>query len=325
MTKNPISIVVHGISTIDEIPEFGTIANSIPICCAPTLKALREALPGSTILLGWNYRASELREAWDTVDNLRWIHWAGAGVDAVLFPKLIKSNIVLTNMRGIFDRAIAEYVLGLVLAFAKDLPGTLNAQRELRWAHRLSECIVGGEVLIVGVGGIGRAIGRILGSVGCTVRGVGRSARAGGSDFSSISGREDLNQLLRNADYVVVAAPLTKETRGLFSDTQFSSMKPTARLINIGRGLLIDENALVSALQKKLIAGAALDVFQTEPLPVNSPLWKMPNVIVSPHMSGDYKEHKSAMARLFLENLHRYTNNAPLINIVDKTLGFVPS
>jgi len=320
-TKLPV--VIHGVSAVEEIPGIETVLSDISVRCAPNLKALRDALPGASVLLSWKFDATELHDAWDCVDQLRWIQWPGAGVDAVLSPSLVESDIVLTNMRGVFDRAMAEYVLGLILAFAKDLPETCNAQRERRWAYRLSECIEGSQVLVVGVGGIGRAIGRMLGAGGCHVQGVGRSARSGDGDFAAIYASEDLDQVLADADYVVAAAPLTDKTRGLFGAKQFATMKQSARFINIGRGALVNETALVEALQQQQIAGAALDVFETEPLPPDSPLWDFENVIVSPHMSGDYDGYQVTVAQVFLDNLHRFRHGEPLLNRVDKHLGFV--
>ena len=323
MNAIKLPIVIHGVSTVDEVPGIETVLSEISVRCAPNLTALRDALPGASVLLGWKFDATELHEAWDCVDQLRWIQWPGAGVDAVLCPFLVESNIVLTNMRGVFDRAIAEYVLGLILAFAKDLPETCHAQRERRWAYRLSERVEDCQVLVVGVGGIGRAIGRMLGAVGCHVHGVGRSARSGDSDFAVIYASEDLDQVLADADYVVAAAPLTDKTHGLFGAKQFATMKQSARFINIGRGALVDEIALVEALQQQQIAGAALDVFETEPLPPDSPLWDFENVIVSPHMSGDYDGYQVTVAQVFLDNLHRFRHGKPLLNRVDKHLGFV--
>ena len=318
-------LVVHGISTIDAIPEIQAKLSDVTVRCAPDLEALRSALPGAEVLLGWNFEAEELKEAWEYADQLKWIQWGGAGVDAVLFPELVDSDVILTNMRGIFDRAIAEYVLGLILAFAKDFPETYNAQRERRWSYRFSDRIENSRILVIGTGGIGRMIGQILGAVGCHVSGVARTERSGDDVFDFTYSIKDLDQALTNADYVVIAAPLTEETKGFFGTNQFAQMRKNSYFINVGRGSLVDELALIKALQSQQIAGAALDVFQTEPLPRDNPLWRLENVIVSPHMSGDYDGHKSAMANLFLDNLDRYRKNEALLNRIDKKLGFIAS
>jgi len=254
---------------------------------------------------------------------LRWIHWCGAGVDAVLFPELRDSDVVLTNSRGVFDQAMAEYVLGLIIAMTKRFPQTLEFQHQRRWQHRFTECISGRTALIVGVGSIGRTIARLLSAVGLNVCGVGTRARDGDTDFGVISGVDDLDALLAGADYVINIVPLTPDTTHLFGAKQFKVMKSTARFINVGRGASVDEAALIAALNNDDIAGAALDVFEVEPLPESSPLWATPNVIISPHMSGDYHGHLEELARVFIDNYQRYRSGESLINIVDKKAGYV--
>jgi phosphoglycerate dehydrogenase-like enzyme len=242
-----------------------------------------------------------------------------------MFSGLVESPVVLTNSRGVFDRPIAEYVLGLILAFAKDLPGTLDLQRERSWRHRETDRIDRKHALIVGTGSIGRAIGRLLSAAGMTVAGVGRTERAEDPDLGQISGSGDLLSRLPDADYVVVAAPLTEQTRGMFDAAAFKRMKPSARLINIGRGPIVVEDDLLRALHDKEIAGAALDVFTKEPLPPEHPLWDAPNLIVSPHMSGDFVGWLDTLAELFVQNFRRWMAGEELFNVVDKKLGYVSS
>ncbi len=318
-------LVILGARNIDEVPDLSNFSSEVEIQCAITLEDLQNSLRSAEILLGWDFRADLLRSAWDNASSLRWIHWAGVGVDPILFPELIDSEVILTNSRGVFDRAMAEYVLGLVLNFAKGYSETTSLQSEAQWVHRLTERIDQKHALIVGVGSIGRAIGRMLKSVGMIVSGVGRMERTGDPDFEKFYAGSDLNVALPHADYVVVVVPLTKQTYRMIGDEQFKAMKPSARLINIGRGATVDETALITALQAGKIAGAALDVFENEPLPPESPLWSMAQVIVSPHMSGDFVGYKNALADCFFENYHRYRANKPLLNIVDKSLGFIPS
>jgi phosphoglycerate dehydrogenase-like enzyme len=318
-------VVIHGVKDAAEVPGLAAVADDAEFLCTDSVDSLRAALPGSPVVLGWNFRANELTDAWDAAGDLRWIHWAGAGVDTVLFPGLVESGVTLTDARGIFDQPMAEYVLGLLIAMAKGFPHTFAAQARREWSYRLTERIEGADALVVGVGSIGRAIARTLRAVGMRVRGVGRSARGNDSDFGPIHGIAELDSLLGEADFVVLVTPLTNETRGLFSAERFACMKPTARLINVGRGALIDESALVEALGEKHIKGAALDVFHTEPLPHDSPLWSLENLIVSPHMSGDCEGYSEAMAEQFMVNFRRYRAGEPLLNLVDKTLGFVAS
>ena len=317
-----ITLVIHGVETAEEIPGIGRISADTRILCAPDLASLERQLPEADVLLGWNFRATELQQAWPLADRLRWIQWGGAGVDAVLFPALVASDVQLTNARGVFDRAMAEYTLGLLLSFGKDFFETYTAQREHRWSYRLTELMAGRSVMVVGVGSLGREIARLLKQIDFVVSGVGRSARGADPDFGDIHGISDLNSCLSQADYVVLITPLTPETRGLFGAEQFSAMKSSARFINLGRGELVDEDALLEALQGGQIAGAGLDVFCTEPLPAESPFWDLDNVIVSPHISGDYQGHQEAMAEIFLENFERFRNGCELLNQIDKSLGF---
>ena len=318
------TVVIQGAASTDAVPGIEAIEADATFRCARDLDALREALPGAEVLLGWNFAADDVTRAFDRANRLRWIQWAGAGVDAALFPALVQSDVTLTNVRGVFDRAMAEYTLGMILAFAKDFRRTDTLQREREWLHRLTEPVAGTKALVVGAGSIGRAIARALRAAGIEVEGVGRTARDGDADFGRVHGNEDLNRALGSADWVVLIAPLTGQTRGMFDAARFAAMKPTARFFNLGRGALVDQPALIKALETGVIAGAGLDVFTEEPLPAASPLWGMENVFVSPHMSGDFHGHKAAMAEVFIENFRRYRAGEPLVNIVDKRLGFVP-
>ncbi len=318
-------IVIQGASGAHEIPGLSDLEGEAVLRFAQREEELREALRDAEILLGWNFRARMLRKAWTDGGKLQWVHWCGAGVDALLFPELIESGVKVTNSRGVFDRAMAEYVLGLIIAFVKHFPETWSFQTTKQWRHRLTDNIQGKRVLVVGAGSIGRTIARLCWQAGMRVYGVGRSARSHDVDFGVVHACDRLGEALPDADFVVIAAPLTAQTRRLFSTEQFRLMKPTARIVNVGRGAIIDETALIGALRANEIAGAALDVFEQEPLPEESPLWSMSNVIVSPHMSGDFYASADALARVFLENYRRYCAGESLLNPIDKHLGFVPS
>ena len=318
------TVVIQGVHSAGEVPGIEAIEADATFRCASDFDSLCEALPGAEVILGWNFRADDIALAFDRADRLRWIQWAGAGVDATLFPALVESEVTLTNVRGVFDQPMAEYTLGMILGFAKDFRGSYDRQRERKWSYRLNERIAGTKALVVGAGSIGRAIARTLRAAGIEVEGIGRTARDGDPDFGRVHGNEDLNRVLGSADWVVLIAPLTERTRGMFDASRFAAMKPTARFFNLGRGALVDEPAMIEALESGVIAGAGLDVFTEEPLPAESPLWGMESVFVSPHMSGDYQGHKAAMAQVFIDNLRRFRAGEPLANVVDKRLGFVP-
>ena len=318
------TVVIQGVESAGAVPGIEAIEPDAELRCASDFDSLREALPGAEVVLGWNFRADDIARAFDRADRLRWIQWGGAGVDATLFPALVESDVTLTNVRGVFDQPMAEYTLGMILGFAKDFRGSYNRQRERKWSYRLNELIAGTRALVVGAGSIGRAIARTLRAAGIEVEGVGRTARDGDPDFGRVHDNGSLDRALGSADWVVLIAPLTEQTRGMFDASRFAAMKPTARFFNLGRGALVDEPAMIEALANGVIAGAGLDVFTEEPLPAESPLWEMENVFVSPHMSGDYQGHKKAMAEVFIENFRRFRAGKTLTNVVDKRLGFVP-
>lgn len=284
---------------------------------------LATALPGAEVLFLWDFWSDAVAGAWEHAGDLRWVHIASAGVDRLLFPELTASDVVVTNSRRVFDEPIAEYVLGLVLCFAKDLHTTLRLQGRRRWQHRETEWITGARALVVGTGPIGRAIGRRLRAAGLTVRGLGRTGRSADPDLGDVRPFVDLHEALGEADYVVLAAPLTDLTRGMIDAAALARMRPATRLINVARGQLVVEDALAGALREGRIAGAALDVFATEPLAESSPLWDLPNVIISPHMSGDARGWHDRLVELFADNLARYRDGRELRNVVDKRRGYV--
>ncbi|WP_425546468.1 D-2-hydroxyacid dehydrogenase [Amycolatopsis minnesotensis] len=286
---------------------------------------LAGALAGADALFVYDFLSTAVPGAWHAADRLRWLHIASAGVDPVLFPGLVDSDVVLTNSRGVFDDSIAEYVLGVILTFAKGIARSLDLQRENRWLHRESERIQGKRAIVVGTGPIGRSIARLLRAAGLRVSGAGRRAREDDPDFGTVHASGTLAGHLPEFDYVVAVAPLTEQTKGMFDAAAFAAMKPSARFVNVGRGELVVTGDLVTALRDGQLAGAALDVFETEPLPTDSPLWTMSEVLVSPHMSGDFVGWRNTLVEVFADNFQRWREGQPLRNVVDKSLGYVPS
>ncbi len=321
--KSATVVVLHAHSGDTARPTGMTEVEALAEVRYVTADGLAGALPGADVLLVWDFRASTLAQAWPVADRLRWVHAASAGVNHVLTPDVVASDVVVTNSRGVFDEPMAEYVLAMALALAKDLPTTLNRQRERRWHHRETERLGGKRALVAGPGPIGRAIGRKLAAVGMTVTGLGRTPRSPDPDLGEVLPMSSLSEVLPDMDWVVLAAPLTDETRGMIDAKALAAMKPTARLVNVGRGPLVVQDDLVEALAAGSLAGAALDVFVDEPLPESSPLWEMPNVIVSPHMSGDVVGWRAELVALFRDNLTRYLDGEPLRNVVDKARGYV--
>ncbi|MEU5207626.1 D-2-hydroxyacid dehydrogenase [Streptomyces sp. NPDC020742] len=287
--------------------------------------SLADRLPTADALLAWDFTSGAIRDAWPEVGpRPGWVHTASAGVDQLLCPALVADDTVVTNARGVFEQPIAEYVAGLVIAMAKDFHGSWELQRQRRWQHRETLRLAGTRAVVVGSGPIGRAVGATLLALGVKVDLVGRRERPDDPQFGLVHASEALNGLLPQADWVVCAAPLTDATRGLFDKAVFGLMPPRARFLNVGRGPLVVEADLVAALRERRIAGAALDVFQHEPLTVDSPLWDVPGLLVSPHMSGDTLGWRDALAEQFQDNFDRWAAGEPLLNVVDKRLGYVP-
>lgn len=254
-------------------------------------------------------------------ENLKWIHSLSAGVEGLIHPAWQSSPVVMTNARGVYAKPMAEYVIAMVLAFGRRLNDYFRQQQERKW-ERLHCFEVAGQTLgIVGLGGIGREIAPRAKGLGMRVIGT-RNRPAPEPFMDEVLPADRLDDLLRVSDFVVVAAPLVPATRGLISEARLRLMKPTAYLINVARGPLVDEEALIRVLQEGAIAGAALDVFNQEPLPPESPLWGLPNVILTPHWSASSPHNIPRMLELFAENIRRYQAGEPLLNVVDKNLGY---
>ena len=253
---------------------------------------------------------------------LQWIQMASAGVEHALFPELVERPITVTNAAGVYAIPIAEHVLGMMLAMARGLPDLTLRQARREWKGFRGEELHGATVLVVGLGGIGREVARRCRPFGMGVIATRTQPYNSDADADRVFAASDLTAVLPQADWVVLCAPATPTSEQLIGAEQLAAMKPSARLVNIARGALVDENALIAALREGRIAGAALDVFEDEPLPEASPLWDMPNVFISPHTSGSSPRGLERTLDLFTDNLRRYLSGAPLQNVVDKHRGY---
>jgi phosphoglycerate dehydrogenase-like enzyme len=258
--------------------------------------------------------------------HLRWYQQWGAGADWLLrYPEAVGRPFVLTNVSGIHAIPISEHILAFMLAFARALPASIRAQEQHRWSHGDSPKVfelAGRTLLLIGVGAIGRRTAELAQAMGMHVVGVRRNPGAAIPGIDLILGPDRLNELLPQADFVVLTVPLTPETRGLIARRELRALKDSAYIINIGRGEIIDEDALVEALREGRVAGAGLDVFATEPLPEGSPLWSMSNVIVTAHYAGLTPFYNQRAMAIFLDNLRRYREGEPLQHVVDKERGY---
>lgn len=316
-------VVVMGTAADEPPPGIGAFANDVELRYAPDRASLERAIGDAEIVYTWWGERDDLEAAWPLARRLRWVAASNVGIDRMLFPALVESDVILTNARGAADQAIAETVVGFIVAMAKGFRRMLDDQRAHVWGHQDLERLAGRRVLVVGPGPIGRAIARAArDGLGMRVEAVGRTGRPGDDVFETIRGADELHAALAEADYVVDAMPHTAWTTHVFDAAAFAAMKATARFVNIGRGATVDEPALIEALASGRIAGAALDVFEEEPLPPESPLWDMEQVIVCPHMSGDVEGWEAEFAGVFYDNLGRWLRGEPLRNVVDKRLGF---
>jgi phosphoglycerate dehydrogenase-like enzyme len=306
----------------DRPPRLDDLDVDFRYCAAD---GLADAIRGARALLLWDFFSTAVSDVWADADSLEWIHITAAGVDTLLFDELRDSDVVVTNARGVFDRPLAEHVLGAVIAYAKDSRSSFDLQRQHQWQHRETRSITGATALVVGTGGVGREIAKLLRAAGLVVRGAGRHAVADDPDFGDVIPSDDLAAEAGWCDHLILAAPLTAQTRGLVNAAVLDAMKPDAHLVNIARGPMVDESALLAALTEGRIGGATLDVFDTEPLPPEHPLWDAPNVTITAHMSADVVGWRDTLAAQFATNARRWLAGEPLLNVVDKKLGYIPS
>lgn len=254
--------------------------------------------------------------------KLCWQHTPSAGVDRQPLPMLIERDIILTNGAGVHAIPIAEFVLAFMLDHAKRLSILKAAQSDRVWKTNLEvQELHDATLLIIGAGGIGQEIAARASAFGMKVWGSRRHPQPL-PNFERVVGEEEWRSLLREADYVVIAAPLTPQTRGMFDEAALRSLHAGAYLINIARGGIVNEAALLKALRENWFAGAALDTFGTEPLPPDSPFWTLPQVFVTPHFTGESPQVNQRSVALFLDNLERYQTGKSLLNVVDKKLGY---
>ncbi len=319
-----LTIIVLGDPAEPALQPVKTIGPGVTVTIAKTADELGDALKTARVLFNWSGRRAEIKEALRRAPKLEWLHARYAGLDALLFPELIAHPIPLTNGRGTFSQSLGEWVMTGALYFAKDLPRMLKAKAERRWEVFNVEELSTQTMGIVGHGDIGRAAARRAKAFGMKVLALRRDTtpRPGDEDVHRVYATADLHAMLPECDYVVAAAPLTPNTKHMLSTSEFNLMKRSAIVMNVGRGPVIDEAALVEALRSKRIRGAALDVFEVEPLPADSPLWGMDNVLISFHTADHTKDWLNDAATFFLEQLARFRNGEPLKNVVDKHAGY---
>ena len=291
----------------------------------PNYDHIADELPDTDIFVGYSLRPEQFAQA----RKLQWIHSTAAGVSQLMYPELRRSKVVVTNARGVHSTPMAEHILGTVVALARDFPAAVRYQLKRRWAQQeiwdspaRPRELAGQVLLIVGFGAIGRELARRVKPLGMRVWAVTRSGQAAPQLAERVLPAARLEEALPEADFVVLAAPETPETYHLIGARQLQAMKPTAFLINVARGSLVDEAALVAALERRAIAGAALDVTEQEPLPPESRLWSLENVFITPHISAASELLWARQTKLLLENLERWFSGRELLNQVDLERGY---
>ncbi|HEY1526801.1 MAG TPA: D-2-hydroxyacid dehydrogenase [Candidatus Angelobacter sp.] len=284
-----------------------------------------EEIADTDVFIGWSLRPEQFLAA----KKLRWIHSPAAAVHQLMYPELIHSSVMLTNSTGIHGPVVAEHALAVLLALAKRLPQAMQYQAKHEWSqdqlwkaqHRPRE-VADSTVLVVGMGGIGREFAARAKALGMRVLAIRENPGKGLDGADAVYGSAQIDEALPQADYVLLCTPVTLATTGIMNAARLSKMKPDAYLINVARGPLIDEPALVDALQHRRIAGAALDVFNEEPLPANSPFWSLDNVLITPHTAAVTDRLWERHYLLIVDNLKRFLAGEPLINQVDKKRGY---
>jgi phosphoglycerate dehydrogenase-like enzyme len=291
----------------------------------PDYARVDEEIVDAEIVVSWSIRSEQIASA----KKLRWIHSPAAAVHQLMFPELINSDIILTNAREVHGPVVAEHVIALIFSLAKKIPESVLLQQKHLWGQqilwdelpRIRE-VAGATLGIVGLGSIGRAVVKSAKALGMRIIAVREHPEKGSEGADSVFGPAGIDEIFRVADYVALAAPVTDSTKAIANAERLALMKPGACLINVGRGPLVDESALVSALREKKIGGAALDVFPKEPLPADSVLWDVNNLLITPHTAALTDKLWERHYALFSENLRRFLAGESLLATVDKRKGY---
>jgi phosphoglycerate dehydrogenase-like enzyme len=318
------TILVLSDPTDRQLAMLDSLPDSTSIAVGNNVEAFERLAPEAQVIFNWSGSRQLVQQVWKLAPRVKWVHSRAAGLDGLLFPELVESKALLTNGSGVFSQSLGEFVIASALFFAKDFRRMIRNQVAGVWAPFDVEEVSGQTMGIVGYGDIGRACSRRAHAMGMKVLALRRRPERSESDefVDRTYGFDRLLEMLPECDYVVAAAPLTPQTRHMIGDAAFSAMKKTAVVMNVGRGPVIDEAALVRALETGRIRGAALDVFETEPLPPESPLYKLENVLLSPHCADHTADWLDQAMRFFIDQFNRFAAGEPLLNVVDKKAGY---
>jgi len=324
MSTTPLKLVVIDKPGASHLKVLDTLPTSIVVVVSNQAALLRESVQEADIILNGIPDGHLLRDIFTHATRLRWVHSLSDGVEKILFPELIASPAILTNARGVFKRSLAEFVIAAVLYFAKDFRRVIRSQQAGAWQPFEMEEAHGKVMGIVGYGETGQACAERARPLGGKVLGLRRRPELSKGDpcLDAVLGPDELHTLLAQSDYVVLAAPATPQTRRLIGKAEFGAMKASAVFINVGRGSSVDETAMIYALDQGRIRGAALDVYETEPLTSGHPFYRLENVLLSPHCADHTPGFYEMDVEFFTQNLQRFLNGESLMNVVDKQAGY---
>jgi phosphoglycerate dehydrogenase-like enzyme len=306
------------LAMLENLPDETTVA------VGNSIEAFERTAADATVIFSWSISGQLLESVFAMAPRVRWVHSRSAGLDGVLFPALESSPVPLTNGRGVFSEALGEFVVGAAIFFAKDFRRMLRSQEAGVWDQFDIQPVEGATLGIVGYGDIGHAIARRARALGMKVLALRKRPEQSLGDplVDEVFPPERKLEMLARCDYIAAAAPLTAETRGMIAEPELRAMRKTAIVMNVGRGPVIDESMLVRALEEGWIQGAALDVFDREPLPPGHPFYRLKNVLLSPHCADHTPDWLPEAMRFFLEQFERFRQGEPLLNIVDKSRGY---
>ncbi|MCX6594690.1 MAG: D-2-hydroxyacid dehydrogenase [Acidobacteria bacterium] len=295
----------------------------VEVFAAPSADQLMHVVEGADVIVNGNHHAGALEALWPHAKSLRWVHSLSAGVESIVFPALKASPIPLTNARGVYKRSLAEFAIFGMLWFAKNARRLVDQQAASSWEQWDCEELTGKTCAILSYGAMGQETARRASAMGMKIIATRRRVDAPIDDFvSKVLPPSQTGDAMAEADYVVCCSPLTPETHHMIGAAEFARMKPRGVFLNIGRGAVVDEAALIDTLQRRAIKGAALDVFEVEPLPKESPLWLLDNVLLSPHCTDHTDTWQFETVQFFVDNFHRFVKGEPLENVVDKEAGY---
>jgi phosphoglycerate dehydrogenase-like enzyme len=322
LRRMPVTVLVIADPEDDTLARLPPASDGVRFVVARDLPGFEPHLADAEAILLWSHDARVLQALVPRAPLLRWVHTWSAGVDKVLFPGLVDSPLVLTNARGVYSPSLAEFAIGAMLYFAKDFPRMKASQARGAWEPFDVQMLRGATLGLVGYGDIGRTVAALGRAFGMELLALRRHAHKSEGDPLAAELAASARDVCVRADYLVVSAPITPETRHLIGAPEIAAMKRAAVLVNIGRGAVVDEAALVASLQRDAIRGAALDVFEREPLPPDHPLFALPNVLLSPHTADHTPTWRHEAMDCFLANLRRFLAGEPLANVVAKAGGY---